>query len=263
MTKPRVAIHKFSSCDGCQLAFLNAGEALLELAQQVQFVHFAEAGVVDVESQADLAFVEGSIATAHDVERIQRIRANTTYLVSIGACATSGGIQALRNGRMQHADWLSHVYAQPQFIDSLDTSTPIAQHVKVDYELWGCPITTRQVMQLVRDLLFAVKPKTQLDPVCLDCKRNGQVCVLVTRGEPCMGPVTRTGCGALCPQFGRACYACFGPAEHVNGLALSQRLEGLGLNPAQVAHRFLFINAAAEPFTHAANAQECPVGDKS
>ena len=252
MTKPKVAVHKFSSCDGCQLAFLNAGEALLELAQLVDLLHFAEAGAVQPEALVDIAFVEGSITTTHEIERIRAIRANSKYLVSIGACATSGGIQALRNGKMQGADWLSSVYASPQFISSLDTSTAIAQHVKVDYELWGCPITTRQVMQLLRDLLFAVRPKISTDPVCLDCKRAGNICVLVTRGEPCMGPVTRTGCGALCPQFGRACYACFGPSEQVNGPALSQCLCGLGLSADAVAKRFLFINAAAEPYAVAA-----------
>lgn len=252
MTKPSVAIHKFSSCDGCQLAFLNAGEALLDLAQQVNLVHFAEAGKVLPDAAVDIAFVEGSVTTAHEIERIQNIRAQSKYLVTIGACATSGGIQALRNGAMQGADWIGSVYASPQFISSLDTSSAIAQHVKVDYELWGCPVTTRQVMQLVRDLLFAVRPTSNADPVCLDCKRAGNICVLVTRGEPCMGPVTRTGCGALCPQFGRACYACFGPSELVNGHAFSRRLSGLGLTAEAVANRFLFINAGAEAYVQAA-----------
>jgi len=254
MHKPRVAIHKFSSCDGCQLAFLNAGAALLELAQLVDFVHFAEAGAVQPDAAVDIAFVEGSITTAHEIERIQAIRANSKYLVTIGACATSGGIQALRNGKMQGADWIGSVYASPQFISSLDTSTPIARHVKVDYELWGCPVTSRQVLQLLRDLLFAVRPKISADPVCLDCKRAGNVCVLVARGEPCMGPVTRTGCGALCPAFGRACYACFGPSEHVNGRALGQRLTGLGLTADAVKKQFLFINSGAEAYAVAAAA---------
>lgn len=257
MTKPTVAIHKFSSCDGCQLAFLNAGEALLELAQLVDIAHFAEAGAVQPDAVADIAFVEGSVTTPHEIERIQAIRANSKYLVTIGACATSGGIQALRNGKMQSADWIASVYASPQFISSLDTSIAIAQHVKVDYELWGCPVTSRQVLQVLRDLLSAVRPKISSDPVCLDCKRAGNVCVLVTRGEPCMGPVTRTGCGSLCPAFGRACYACFGPSEQVNGHAMCQRLTGLGLTDAEVAKRFLFINPGAEVYAEAAASREC------
>lgn len=252
MSKPRVAVHKFSSCDGCQLAFLNAGEALLELARQVEFVHFAEAGAVNPEAEVEIAFVEGSVTTAHEVERIGGIRARSKYLVTIGACATAGGVQALRNGRMQGADWLDSVYASPEYISSLDTSTPIAAHVKVDLELWGCPVTTRQVMQAARDLLFGVKPRNPADSVCLDCKRAGNVCVLVSRGEPCMGPVTRTGCGALCPAFGRACFACFGPSEQVNGAAFARRLLGLGLTADAMRQRFLFITPAVEPYRTAA-----------
>ena len=243
--KPRIAVHKFSSCDGCQLAFLNAGEVLLELARQVEFVHFAEAGVLNPQAEADIAFVEGSITTPADAKRIQTIRKLARYLITIGACATAGGVQALRNGKMQHADWLSEVYASPATISALDSSTPISAHVKVDLELWGCPVTIRQVMQATRDLLFGVKPHVSGDSVCLDCKRAGNVCVLVTRGEPCMGPVTQTGCGALCPSFGRACYACFGPAEQVNGASLGQRLSGLGLPLQAVRQRFLFITPAA------------------
>lgn len=252
MTKPRIAVHKFSSCDGCQLAFLNAGEALLELARQAEFVHFAEAGAVNPEAEADIAFIEGSVTTPQEIERIRAIRDRSKYLVTIGACATAGGIQALRNGRMQGADWIRSVYASPEHISSLDTSTPIAAHVRVDLELWGCPVTTRQVMQATRDLLFGVSPRNGADSVCLDCKRAGNVCVLVTLGAPCMGPVTRTGCGALCPSFDRACYACFGPSEQVNGQALGQRLIGLGLAPRAVEDRFLFIAAGAEPYRAAA-----------
>jgi sulfhydrogenase subunit delta len=251
MSKPRVAVHKFSSCDGCQLAFLNAGEALLELARQVEIVHFAEAGAVNPEAEADIAFVEGSVTTAHEVERVKGIRERSKYLITIGACATSGGIQALRNGRMQGADWIAGVYASPEYISSLDTSTPIAAHVKVDLELWGCPVTTRQVVQATRDLLFGVKPKDIGDSVCLECKRAGNVCVLVSKREPCMGPVTRTGCGALCPHFGRACYACFGPSEQVNGVSLGRWFLGLGLTTQAVQQQFAFINAGAQPYRSA------------
>jgi sulfhydrogenase subunit delta len=249
-TKPRVAVHKFSSCDGCQLAFLNAGEDLLRVAELVDLVHFAEAGMVNAEAQADIAFVEGSIATEHDVQRIQQIRADSRFLITIGACATAGGLQALRN-LGDGAAWVREIYAQPQFIDSLATSTPVAEHVKVDLELWGCPVTGAQVLRAVRALLFGVVPVEEHDKVCMDCKRGGTVCVLVSKGEPCMGPVTRTGCGALCPRAGRDCYACFGPAEAPNTEALGRRLEGLGLMPDAVARRFLFINSAAPDYAEA------------
>jgi len=252
--KPRLAVHKFSSCDGCQLAFLNAGEALLELAQQVDIVHFAEAGPVNPDAEADIAFIEGSISTAEEAERIRHIRANTRYLITIGACATAGGLQALRNlSGVDAEDWKAAIYARPEYIDSLAQATPIAESVKVDLELWGCPVNTRQVMAAVRSLLFGVAPVNDHDKVCMECKRRQAVCVLVAHGTPCMGPVTRTGCGALCPVFGRDCYACYGPAENPNTEALARRFEGLGLVPAEIARRFLFINSHAPAFRREGN----------
>ena len=249
--KPKVAVHKFSSCDGCQLALLNAGEELLTLSELVDIVHFVEAGPVDFDAQVDIAMVEGSIATPEDLERIQRIRANSKYLITIGACATAGGVQALRN-LADGQGWIDAVYASPQYISSLATSTPIATHVKVDLELWGCPVNTRQVLAAVRALLFGVAPAVSRDSVCMECKRVGNVCVLVAKGTPCMGPVTQTGCGALCPRFGRDCYACYGPAENPNTTALARRFAGLGLVPEAVARRFLTINNADPVFVDAA-----------
>ncbi len=245
--KPKVAVHKFASCDGCQLAFLNLGEDLLTLAQAVDLVHFAEAGPVNPEATVDIAFVEGSVLTPEDAERIRRVRANSRYLVTIGACATAGGLQALRNF-VNATDWIASIYAKPEYVQSLATSTPIAQHVKVDLEIWGCPVSGRQVLAAVRSLLSGVAPWLEKDKVCLECKRHQTVCVMVAKGIPCMGPVTRTGCGAICPSVGRDCYACYGPAENCNADSLANRLEGLGLVPEAVARRFHFINAAAPPF---------------
>ena len=252
--RPRVAVHKFSSCDGCQLAFLNLGEDLLLLSSLVEFVHFAEAGPVDPDAEVDIAFVEGSISTAADVGRIERVRARSRFLVAIGACATAGGLQALRNLADGRA-WIAETYATPAYVESLDSSTALSQHVHVDLELWGCPVNSRQVTAAVRALLFGVSPVEEHDKVCMECKRLQTVCVMVTRGLPCMGPVTRTGCGALCPSFGRDCYACYGPAENPNVEALGRRLEGLGIPSAAVGRRFLSINSGAPPFTEAGRAR--------
>lgn len=245
--KPRLAVHKFSSCDGCQLALLNLGEALLTLDGLVDTVHFAEAGPVNPEAQVDIAFVEGSINTREDVERIRRVRANSDFLVTIGACATAGGLQALRN-LADGAGWLADVYARPGYIDSLDEARAIRDYVKVDLELWGCPVNRRQVVEALRALLFGVLPVEEKEKVCMECKRRQAVCVLVTRGEPCLGPVTRGGCGALCPRFGRDCYGCYGPSEAANTDALGRRFAGLGLVPADIARRFHGINSQVEPF---------------
>jgi coenzyme F420-reducing hydrogenase gamma subunit len=248
--KPRIAVHKFASCDGCQLAFLNLGEELLTLARLVDIVHFAEAGPLDPDAAVDIAFVEGSVSTPQDIERIGRIRARSRFLVTIGACATAGGLQALRN-LANAREWIGAVYARPEHIASLEVATPIAQQVKVDLELWGCPVNGRQLLAAVRALLDGVAPLEDGDKVCLECKRRQTVCVLVAKGLACMGPVTRTGCGALCPAFGRDCYACYGPAENPNTAALARRLEGLGLRPGEVARRFLSFNSAAAVFTEA------------
>jgi sulfhydrogenase subunit delta len=245
--KPRVAVHKFSSCDGCQLAFINAGEALLQLATLVDVVHFAEAGYVDEGAEVDIAFVEGSVSTPHELERIEAIRANSKILITIGACATSGGLQALRNMH-DTQQWIEGIYAQPEAIALLATSTPLSEHVKVDFELWGCPVNPAQVFAAVRSLLFGATPVMEQEKVCLECKRRQHVCVIVTKGEPCLGPVTRSGCGAICPAVGRDCYACFGPAERANTGAMAVRFTELGLTPEAIARRFLFINSHAEPF---------------
>lgn len=247
MPRPKIAVHKFSSCDGCQLAFLNLGETLLELPKQVDIVHFAEAGPIDEAQPVDIALIEGSINTRHDLERIQRIRHNSGYLISIGACATSGGLQALRNMADAQA-WERAIYARPEYLDSLDTATPISQHVEVDLALWGCPVNARQVLGALRDLLNGVEPRRERRPLCMECKRSGVVCTLVTGQASCMGPVTLAGCGALCPSLGRACYACYGPSEQVNGEALGRRFEGFGLLPEEVARRFEFINSGAPAF---------------
>ena len=249
-SKPRIAVHKFASCDGCQLAFLNLGEDLLTLMELVDVVHFAEAGAMDPDAEVDFAFIEGSISTPEDIERVKRIREHSPYVVAVGACATAGGLQALRN-MADAGQWMRAVYAEPGYIKSLDTSTPVAQHIKVDLELWGCPVNGRQVLAAVRALLSGVAPAEEHDKVCLECKRRQSVCVMVAKGMPCMGPVTRTGCGALCPSFGRDCYGCYGPVESSNTDSLTRRFEGLGLLPDAVARRFLSINNGAPAFSDA------------
>lgn len=250
MIKPRLAVYKFTSCDGCQLAFLNSGADLLTLSDLVDIVHFAEAGMLEPETSVDIAFVEGSISTPDEIKRIQKIRENTTYLITIGACATNGGIQALRNAA-NHNDWMASIYATPNTIQTLATSTAIAAHVRVDWELWGCPVNTQQVLETVRSLLLGATPKINRDAVCLECKRKAEVCVVVTKKEPCMGPVTQTGCGALCPGVGRGCYACYGPSENPNTPALGALFKREGQSHDAIAHQFLHINNQAPVFNQA------------
>ncbi|TCK07522.1 sulfhydrogenase subunit delta [Marinobacterium mangrovicola] len=249
--KPRIAVHKFSSCDGCQLAFLNLGGDLITLSQRVQLTHFLEAGLDAPDTPVDIAFVEGSLSTPDEVERIRKVRDNSRYLVSIGACATAGGLQALRNLDNKHDEWRDAIYAQPEFISTLEHAHPIASEVRVDYELWGCPINSRQLLACINSLLFGVPPFDNSEKLCLECKRQQKVCVMVTEDKPCLGPVTRTGCGALCPSFGRDCYGCYGPSENTNTASLSRRFAGIGLLPDAIARRFLLINSASPAFNEA------------
>jgi len=243
----RVAVHKFTSCDGCQLAFLNLGEDLLTLAGSVDLVHFAEAGLVDPDAPVDIAFIEGSISTPDEQTRIARIRDNSKILVTMGACATAGGLQALRN-LGNNTDWLPSIYALPEYIDTLDLVTPIRDQVKVDLELWGCPVESWQIVAAVRALLFGVMPTRETDKVCMECKRNQTVCLMVTDNVPCMGAVTLSGCGALCPRMGRDCYGCHGPSEAPNTKSLGQRFAGIGLLHQSISKRFLAFNNYAPAF---------------
>jgi len=247
MNKPTIAVHKFSSCDGCQLAFINLGESLLTLSQLVEIKHFAEAGAINEDAKVDIAIIEGSVSTSQDKQRLKKIRDNSVYVMTIGACATSGGIQALRNMHNTN-QWIAELYARPSVIDSLDKSTSIKDHITVNIELWGCPVSQSQLLSAIRSLLFGVLPKEDTDKVCMECKRQQHVCVMVTKNEPCMGPVTRTGCGALCPSVGRECYGCYGPSKNPNTHALANRFQGIGLVNDEIARRFWFINSGAEPF---------------
>ena len=199
--KPRLAVFKFASCDGCQLQLLDAA-GLLEIADRVEIAHFLEASSRIEPGPYDIGLVEGSISTPHDAERIRDIRRECHTLVTIGACATSGGIQALRNwGRLD--EFIGAVYASRPYVESLATSTAIADHVPVDFELRGCPIDTRQLVELITSLLLGRKPRVPGHCVCVECKARGTVCVAVARGIPCLGPVTQAGCGAICPAHYR------------------------------------------------------------
>ncbi|MDH5729570.1 MAG: sulfhydrogenase subunit delta [Gammaproteobacteria bacterium] len=255
MTKIKVAVHKFSSCDGCQLAFINMGEDLLTLAELVDIRHFAEAGMLDENAQVDIAFVEGSISTPTELARIKTIRENSRYLISIGACATSGGIQALRNLHTTNT-WVEAIYAQPSYIETLDKVSAISEHVRVDFELWGCPVSSEQIIATLRGLLLGVTPKHSSEKVCMECKRAGNICTLVTQQIACLGPVTHAGCGAICPRMGRDCYACYGPANDANTAALSNRFAGFGLLPKQIAARFALFNNNHPLFKNIAHAVE-------
>jgi sulfhydrogenase subunit delta len=254
-TRPTLAVWKFASCDGCQLSLLDCEEELLAVAGAVEIAYFLEATSATAPGPYDVSLVEGSVTTEHDAARIREIRAASGVLVSIGACATAGGIQALRNFE-DTAEYASVVYAHPEYIASLATSTPISDHVSVDFELRGCPVDRAQLLDLLTALLHGRRPHLPTHSVCFECKRRGNVCVIVSLGMACLGPVTQAGCGALCPAVQRGCYGCFGPMETPNTEALVALLRAQGSGVPDLVRSFRTFNAGAAAFAAAGRVLE-------
>ena len=253
--KPTVAVWKFSSCDGCQLSLLDCEDELLALAGEIEIAYFLEASSATVEGPYDVSLVEGSITTPHDAERIHEVRRQSRALITIGACATAGGIQALRNFADVDA-FTKIVYASPDYISTLRTSTPISAHIPVDFELQGCPINKHQLLEVITAHLHRRRPRVRGHSVCIECKRRGTVCVMVAHGTACLGPVTHAGCGALCPSYDRGCYGCFGPMESPNTASLSGWLGELGADDVDLVRAYRTFNAAAPAFRAAGEARE-------
>jgi coenzyme F420-reducing hydrogenase gamma subunit len=255
--RPTLAVWKFASCDGCQLTLLDCEDELLGLTERVRIDHFLEMTPVegaggerarpDGRGPYDLSLVEGSITTAEDAERIHHIRSISRYLVTIGACATAGGIQALRNFA-DVDEFLAAVYAQPEYISTLETSTPISAHVPVDFELRGCPIDRRQLLEVITAHLAGRKPRIPSHSVCFECKRRGTTCITVAHGTPCLGPVTHAGCGAICPAYGRGCYGCFGPTSRPNLRSMVAQLRHDGMSERDIQRVFRTFNAASPEY---------------
>ena len=251
--RPRLGVVKFSSCDGCQLTLLDLEDHLLAVTERFEIVEFAEATSNRSAGPYDVLLIEGSVSTPEQLEEIVRLRSQTPLLVTIGACATAGGIQALRNWA-NHDAYRAAVYAQPEFVESLATATPISDHVAVDAELRGCPIDPGQLVELLTALVTGRRPQLPDESVCVACKRRNTVCIAVARGIPCLGPVTHAGCGALCPAYDRGCYGCFGPREGANAIGLARHLlsdpgpDGEGHSALEVGRLFAGFTAYQEPF---------------
>ena len=253
--RPKLAVWKFASCDGCQLTLLDCEDELLALTERIDIAYFMEVSRATVRGPYDLSLVEGSITTPHDMARIQKIRRASKFLVAIGACATAGGIQALRNFT-QVEKYIPLVYARPEYIHTLEKSSPIAGQVAVDFELRGCPINKTQLLELVSAFLQGRRPNIHPYSVCWECKMRGNICVMVAHGIPCLGPVTHAGCGALCPTYHRGCYGCFGPKETPNPASLSARLRVLGVPEDDLVRLYRTFNAEAEPFRQESTVHE-------
>jgi coenzyme F420-reducing hydrogenase gamma subunit len=245
--KPRLGVFKFASCDGCQLSLLDCEDELLAVAGAVEIAYFLEATRRTLQGKFDLTLVEGSISSPEQIEQIKDVRARSRFLVTIGACATAGGIQALRNwGHVK--EYLDVVYARPDYIKTLDASMPISEHVRVDFELRGCPINKHQLVEVISAFLAGRRPNVANHAVCVECKRSGNVCVMVARGVPCLGPITHAGCGAICPSYDRACYGCYGPSKGPNVVSLTGHFQQMGVEPAAIDRMLHTFNAWSPGF---------------
>ena len=253
--KPKLAVWKFASCDGCQLSLLDCEDALLEVVGVIDLAYFPEATRAETKGPYDLSLVEGSITTSHDAEKIHKIRRLSKTLVTIGACATAGGIQALRNFANVR-DFIPMVYANPGYIETLTKSTPVSEHVFVDFELRGCPINKMQLVEVLCAFLNGRKPNISPHSTCLECKLRGNVCVMVAHGSPCLGGVTHAGCGAICPTYNRGCYGCFGPKETSNTRSLAAWFSREGLKEPEIMRAFRGFNAYAEDFRRESEAHD-------
>jgi sulfhydrogenase subunit delta len=254
--RPKLAVWKFASCDGCQLSLLDCEDELLTIAGELEISYFVEASRAVVKGPYDLSLVEGSVAAPHDVQRIQKVRRISKFVLAIGACATAGGIQGLRNFA-DVKDYIPLVYARPEVIEALDTSTPISAHIPVDFELQGCPINKRQLVEVVSAFLKGRQPRSPAYSVCMECKMQGNICVQVALGIPCLGPVTHAGCGALCPTYQRGCYGCYGPKETPNPASLSAWFRSrLGVAEPELVRLYRTFNAWAETFRQESEAHE-------
>lgn len=253
--KPKLAVWKFASCDGCQLSLLDCEDELLAVADKIEIAYFPEATRAIVRGPYDISLVEGSITTEHDAERIHKISRSSKLVVTIGACATSGGIQALRNFKNVE-DFIPMVYASPQYIETLSKSTPISDHIHVDFELRGCPINKHQLLELISAYLAGRKPNIPSYSLCLECKMKGNTCVMVAGGVACLGPVTQAGCGALCPSYNRGCYGCFGPKENPNTFSLANWFGERDSNNDEIVRIFRNFNAYSEEFRKESEAHE-------
>ena len=245
--KPRLAVFKMSSCDGCQLSLLDAEDELLAVLGEIELAYFPEASSKMQKGPYDIGLVEGSITTPQNVEEIRQIRKSCKHLITIGACATAGGIQALRNWK-DVKEFTRIVYASPEYISTLDRSMPVSAYVHVDYELWGCPINKYQLLELISALLNKRKPNISSHSVCIECKLKGNVCIMVAKGIACMGPVTHAGCGAICPSYNRGCYACYGPNDSANAPSMTNWFKKIDVPVYDIIMKYRTFNSYTVPF---------------
>jgi coenzyme F420-reducing hydrogenase gamma subunit len=225
LSRPKVAFFELTSCEGCQLQMVNNEATLIDFLSLVEVVNFREA-MSERSDDYDIAFVEGSVTRADEVERLLAIRRKAKILIALGSCACFGGINQLRN-RFQDQAWVRREVYGNFPIDTEDAVRPLSAVVDIDLEIYGCPIRKDEVEKIVTNLVLGKEIRHPKYPVCMDCKANENIC-LFDLGEPCLGPVTRGGCDAWCPNNRMGCWGCRGPAEVANVAQLTSIMSQYG-----------------------------------
>jgi len=245
MSEPRVAIFDFACCEGCQLQIVNMEEELLNLISAVNPVEWREA-ISDHSDEYDIAIVEGSITRADDAEQLREIRARAGILIALGACATIGGVNKLKN-RFDMDDVKRCVYDDAAGMAHLNTAPTKAleEVVKVDYKVHGCPINNKEFAYIIRCLLMGKQPSIPTYPVCVECKMRGNPC-RYEYGEICLGPIIRAGCEAKCPSGGFWCFGCRGYVDDPNVNAAKDVMKYYGKTIVDLRGRMLLFGSKQE-----------------
>ncbi len=236
MAKPTVAVFAFTGCEGCSLAILECENELLDIVNLVQFVEWREAMSEKTTDPIDIALVDGAISKRSDVKHLQEIRQRAKMLIAIGACATNGGLNALKN-RYQMDEVKQMVYGEDGMHFDTIPARPLHAVVPVDFEIPGCPMQSEEFLRILSDILVGKQPRLPNYPVCVECKRKENVCVF-EKGMICMGPVARAGCGADCPSAGAWCEACRGFIDNPNDNAHWEVLQKYGITPEEIMQRY-------------------------
>jgi len=238
--KPRVAFFSLACCEGCQLQVLNCEEELLDLLNIIDIVKFREA-MTESSDDYDIAFIEGTVTRPYDAERVKKIRERAKVLVALGACAATGGVNMIKNSQ-DLEDVRKYVYGKKWQVHDTYAARPLEAVVKVDYSIHGCPIDRQDFLEIVKSLVLGRTPNSPKYAVCVECRLKENVCVL-DKDMPCLGPVTRAGCDALCPSMGNSCEGCRGLVENPNVEATKDFLADKGLAVDDILRQFsLFCN---------------------
>jgi sulfhydrogenase subunit delta len=234
--KPTVGIYSLTSCEGCQVSILNLEENFLKLCSAADIRIFPLLKEKDYEGPVDIAVVEGTVVRTDEIEIIKKIRSNCKTLVALGTCATYGGIASIRDFT-DKSRAMTCVYPDPLFLKSIHNVRGLDCYVKVDYALRGCPIVAEEFVRVMTDLVLGKTPVIHEEPVCVECKKNKNICFLL-KGEKCLGPVTYGDCNSICINEGRPCYGCRGPLKNANVDALMRLFRRHKIPFSDVKHSF-------------------------